>query len=138
MEPIPTRQCSKCKVHKPLTAFGARSRDTPHGKKGEPTAKCLRCLEKEAEHRAVKKRSRPASADSSDDDVEADEAVPLSQFLPEMTDGIDEPNFRLKQRVDTSELLVDVSPVELHKLDLEYRVKRVATLLGEQSLLHWT
>ncbi|GJE99912.1 hypothetical protein PsYK624_161870 [Phanerochaete sordida] len=104
--------------------------------KGELSAKCTDCSAREKETRQQKKRPRSAHGDASS--ATPAEAIPLSQFLDEMMAVIDLPNLRLKRCVDTSSMLPSLVPEDFDRLDLEQRVKHLASLLGDRASIHWT
>lgn len=140
--PLLNIQCTKCGVEKPPAAFDKRVRNTKGGKKGDLTTKCSNCIQQEKQTRNKRKKgtaaSEPSSDTSEDEDIAEDtpEVVLLADFILKMMQRIDSPHFRLTHRVNTSALLA--CPEQLQELDLEYRVKRVARILGEESLIHWT
>ena len=136
MDPIPTKQCYKCHVTKPLTAFSKRQRDSKDAKKGEPTNKCSACMELErqaqAQARGRKRTARMASHDDKDDDTDEASTQPiidLVEFIDRASVGLRGNAFSMTARVDCV--------AHLSASEAEPNALEVAEIIGEQTLMRW-
>ncbi|KAI0074400.1 hypothetical protein K474DRAFT_1709850 [Panus rudis PR-1116 ss-1] len=99
------QQCSYCRKLKAISEFPPRKKDTKDGKKGEPSAKCRSCMDKQAESQRVK-RHRESIVDHS----EPDKAYSVEEFLRILKRGIKEPQFRMKMKVTSDHSSLPAGP----------------------------
>lgn len=121
-EPNLAKACKCCKKAQPPECFAIRVKDGKNGKKGEPTAICKNCMEKD------KQRKRRNKDDAM---IEEDISCDLDWFSNQISEYREKnDNISLEARVNTEGYI----PLDLTS---EERAKGVALLLDGIMDLHW-
>ncbi|RDX44376.1 hypothetical protein OH76DRAFT_1487106 [Lentinus brumalis] len=132
-----SKVCSACHAEKPLNAFSIRKKDSDGGRKGEHTAKCTECMQKENarnQRKTAEKRKLQAEGDGKDVEDHAHEntldTISFPVFLATLTAAKDGP-MNIKARVHAP---------EAGSLDSEEKARAccIAEILETHLLWHWT
>ena len=134
------QQCTGCRRSKPVSDFGIRVKNTANGgKAGERTARCKECVGKEKESRKLREQKKreaegPPVGRSSFSGTDPD--------LPKELDVMSFTDFINLLRESDSPIMVtarvDVESAADMVLSPKDRANRVAAVIGEYTLLHWT
>jgi len=98
----PLHACCNCKQLKQLTEFKLRVKDDQHGKKGEPTSKCMKCTIRIQISRQKLKRKHDNDDDEEPMDLcNNDSALPLDQFTTLLANQASDGSLSCRMRVTT-------------------------------------
>ena len=133
------RQCARCRREKASSEFGLRTKTTANGgKAGELNARCLDCVRQETEARKARKQKKRAAEGEPVGDSETLDGDLVSQNIDviSFTDFIN----LLRESDDPIKVAarVDISSAADISMDPKERANRVAAVIGEYTLLHWT
>lgn len=134
-----SKECISCHVVKTASEFRLRTKDSSGGKKGELTAKCGVCMDrdraKEAERQRKKRRRDSESLMESDNALSSlPSTVPLLDFLERAKSDMELPDCHIRCLVDTKQV---EAGTELSS-PLKTRAGRIAELIGTKIMIHWT
>ncbi|KAJ3473466.1 hypothetical protein NLI96_g12987 [Meripilus lineatus] len=126
------KTCSACYARKPVSEFGIRIKNSAGGQKGDPTAKCKACMDRDRVNKANRKRRL-------DEDSELPDSaggttpltVSLADFLDLLVEGIKNSDFEISGRVD-------ISDSAFGSTDGSQIANGVAQIIGNYTKFHWT
>lgn len=126
--------CTKCHAQKTLNEFNLRAKTTPHGQKGDLTAKCRACMDTERISRTARERGKKRAANDDDMDLNLSDIKPVSLplFLENLENCIDSP-CNLQARVT-----LDDDDHDFINLDVRSKAYKLAELINQATGLHWT
>jgi len=98
----PLHACCHCKQLKQLTEFKLRVKDDRHGKKGEPTSKCMECtIRSQISRQKLKRKHDNDDTEEPMDLRNNDSALPLDQFTTLLANQASDGSLSCRMRVTT-------------------------------------
>ncbi|KAI0672613.1 hypothetical protein C8Q78DRAFT_990991 [Trametes maxima] len=132
-----TKKCSNCKAERPINKFRPRVKGVH---KGEPTAVCGRCMDKQNEARRARRDAKRAREEGGSDEGPGEEVEDGTHHLGEMSaeeflDAIIhiEAPYLVRARVNVEAIAPKGRNSEMRK-----RADKVVKAIGEVLFLHWS